>query len=223
MYHHYRNMTEALYLEQQELLTTQAKVLQVSPDTLILDQTIFYPKGGGQPADQGRITGNNGVFVATNVLKDPDGTIQHLGEFLEGSFAPGDIVTLEVNEELRALHTRIHSVGHLIDHALENIQANTWESGRGYHYPEGPYVAYTGQEEPPSATAVEEALQEIILADLPRNTVTDDTGYRRISFGDLPAVGCGGTHVPSTGKVGDVSIRAVTFKKGTLLIKYAVA
>lgn len=216
-------MTESLYLEQQELLTTQAKVIQVSPNLIILDQTIFYPKGGGQPADQGRIIGEHGIFAVRNVVKDPDGNIQHEGEFLEGTFTPGETVSLEVEEERRTLNTRIHSAGHLLDHALESIQPHTWIAGRGYHYPEGPYVAYEGQGEPPIAADVEAALQAIIATDLPRHTITNATGYRQISFGDLPQVGCGGTHVPSTGKVGTVALRAITYKKGTLLIKYAVA
>ena len=47
---------------------------------VVLDRTIAYPAGGGQPSDTGRIVSPNAVaFVVTSVASTRDGTVTHLG------------------------------------------------------------------------------------------------------------------------------------------------
>ena len=45
---------------------------------------------------------------------------------------------------------------------------------------------------------------------------------RQIGFGDLPAYGCGGTHVATLGELGAIAITGVKMKKGQLIVKYAL-
>ncbi|OGC52278.1 hypothetical protein A2982_00355 [candidate division WWE3 bacterium RIFCSPLOWO2_01_FULL_39_13] len=51
--------TKQIYYEDGYLKELQAKVLSITParnlNNIILDQTIFYPEGGGQPCDRGMI------------------------------------------------------------------------------------------------------------------------------------------------------------------------
>ena len=47
-------------------------------------------------------------------------------------------------------------------------------------------------------------------------------GAREIGFGDLPAYGCGGTHVWSLKELGTVTIAPLSLKKGTLSVHYNV-
>ena len=59
--------TKLLYLENFSLLTCDAQVIAVlnedGRDIVILDQTVFYPQGGGQPYDKGIIESPNSKFI----------------------------------------------------------------------------------------------------------------------------------------------------------------
>jgi alanyl-tRNA synthetase len=72
-----------------------------------------------------------------------DGIVYHKGVFEFGSFFQGSTVTAQVDAELRALHNKNHTVGHLIDYALLNL-GYSFVSGKAYHFPQGPYVEYEG-------------------------------------------------------------------------------
>lgn len=53
--------------------------------TIVLDKTIFHPQGGGQPADKGTITTEDGANFYICELKERDGVVLHLGRYAEGS------------------------------------------------------------------------------------------------------------------------------------------
>lgn len=139
-------MTELLYLENFNQLQAEAKVAEVlkdaERDVVILDETIFYPQGGGQPYDQGAIESPSGKFLVEEV-RFVDGAVRHVGTFQSGSFSVGDIVRCSVNGERRKLHARIHSAGHLVDKAVAELDLG-WKPGKGYHFPNGPYDEYEG-------------------------------------------------------------------------------
>ena len=54
-------MTEELFREDAYLQQCQAEVIAIEDDAIILDRTVFYPQGGGQPGDTGHITYENGA------------------------------------------------------------------------------------------------------------------------------------------------------------------
>ncbi len=51
-------------------------------------------------------------------------------------------------------------------------------------------------------------------------STSDDDGKRMVTWGDLPVYACGGTHVRSTGEVGQIVITRVKEKKGELSVQY---
>ncbi|RDX99185.1 alaXL [Mucuna pruriens] len=118
---------------------------------LILDPTIFYPQGGGQPADTGfvRIHGLDNKFVVCDV-RSKDGIVFHYGFFenLGGEFEPtlekGKDVSLFVDEPRRKLNSRLHSAGHLLDICLPRIGLGHLEPRKAYHFADGPWVEYKG-------------------------------------------------------------------------------
>lgn len=83
--------TELTYLKNTYVFTETAKVIGFKENekgkAVILDRTIFYPQGGGQPSDTGVIKNDNGVFEVQFVGLDPEGVVWHFGEFTEGSFS----------------------------------------------------------------------------------------------------------------------------------------
>jgi len=71
------SVTRALYLEDSYLKECDAAVVSAKEGKyLVLDQTIFYPKGGGQPCDTGRIISGNEVYNVVYVGKF-SGEISH--------------------------------------------------------------------------------------------------------------------------------------------------
>ena len=80
--------TKLLYLENFTLLECEAKVASVEnengKDILILDQTCFYPQGGGQPYDKGIINSPSGAFVVEEV-RSVEGIVKHIGHFFAQS------------------------------------------------------------------------------------------------------------------------------------------
>ena len=138
--------TKLLYLEDFNLFVTEARVLEViqenAKDIVLLDQTIFYPQGGGQPYDTGVIENASGKFSVEEV-RFVEGIVKHVGKFESGNFSVGEIVKCVIDEARRALYSRIHSAGHVVDMAITALNLN-WVPGKGYHFPEGPYVEYAG-------------------------------------------------------------------------------
>ncbi len=106
-------MTEALYLVDAYQTKATAKVLVVGENYLILDQTNFYPQGGGQPSDKGTIKSDSGELNVKSVEYN-GGEIKHTGT-LKGDFKVGQTVELEIDWPLRLKHMQWHTTGHLLD------------------------------------------------------------------------------------------------------------
>lgn len=150
--------TQLLYQGDTYLFNLTAKVLALKPSVdggkvvMILDRTIFYPQGGGQPSDVGTIKSAAQderetmptTFMSVSMVRStPEGIVEHEG-VIEGEaslFGEGAQVHLTVDDKLRLLHSRIHSAGHLLDHSAERMQLPLVVS-KGYHFPAGPYVEY---------------------------------------------------------------------------------
>jgi len=70
-------MTKTLYLNDSYLRESDAHVVSVKNGRyIILDQTVFYPKGGGQPWDTGRMVKDNEAYNVVYVGKF-SGEISH--------------------------------------------------------------------------------------------------------------------------------------------------
>ncbi|XAR57089.1 Alanine--tRNA ligase [Bertholletia excelsa] len=119
---------------------------------LVLESTIFYPQGGGQPSDSGFITVDDDPafkFVVHDV-RSKDGIVFHYGfaenygEGVESKLQKGVNVLLYVDESRRKLNSRLHSAGHLLDICMRNVGLGHLEPAKGYHFPDGPFVEYKG-------------------------------------------------------------------------------
>jgi Ser-tRNA(Ala) deacylase AlaX len=104
-------MTKALYLEDSYLKECDATVVSVKDGKyVILDQTIFYPKGGGQPWDTGKILKGEEVYNVVYVGKF-SGEISH--EVDRPGLKEGDKVHCVLNWERRYKLMRSHTAAHL--------------------------------------------------------------------------------------------------------------
>jgi Ser-tRNA(Ala) deacylase AlaX len=112
---------------------------------ITFDSTLFYPQGGGQPSDQGRIHGPAGqqaIVLAVSMDRLQGGDAIHECA-LEGNavLAPGDPVRMALDWDLRYLHMRLHSGGHAIDHAVQ-LLGLPFASHKANHFPACPSVEF---------------------------------------------------------------------------------
>src|SRR4249920_2588549 len=106
-------MTERLYATDAYLATCEAVVLEVTDEGALLDRTVFYPRGGGQPGDSGALTWEGGEVTVTDTLTSREtGQLLHV---IEGPPpAAGTAVTATIDWDRRHLHMRTHTALHAL-------------------------------------------------------------------------------------------------------------
>ena len=105
-------MTEKLYFEDSYLKEFEAKVIKVEGNKVYLDRTAFYPAGGGQPNDTGRIIAGTDIPVI-DVIKE-GGEVAHVVSDA-GGLKEGDSVIGIIDWDKRLAYMRHHTAIHLID------------------------------------------------------------------------------------------------------------
>ncbi len=104
-------MTQLLYQTDSYLKEQQATVIAIEDGALALDQTIFYPGGGGQPPDEGTIIGDDGESPIKSLKKVGESVLHWLaGETLN----VGTTVTCRLNWERRYQLMRTHTALHIL-------------------------------------------------------------------------------------------------------------
>lgn len=207
------------------VLTTEEEIVDALSDgekgTIIVDETPFYATSGGQEADNGVITSVEGTFRVEDTVKILGGKIGHKGYMESGMIKVGDMVSLKVNEEKRALSARNHSATHLLQKALRIVlgthveQAGSSVNENRLRFDFTHFSALTAEE----IKKVEEIVNDSIMSCLPvkaENMPIEEakkTGaaalfgekygdiVRVVSMGEFSKEFCGGTHVDNTGVI----------------------
>ncbi|MEM2914254.1 MAG: alanine--tRNA ligase-related protein, partial [Candidatus Bathyarchaeia archaeon] len=119
--------TRRLYYENAYLTEFKAKVLKVLDNRVALDQTAFYPEGGGQPSDRGFLIFNGKQVRVIDVQKS-GGIILH---FLEGPVpAENQEVSGKIDWKRRISLMRHHTATHLVMGAARRVLGeHVWQSG----------------------------------------------------------------------------------------------
>ena len=92
---------------------------------LILTFTSFYPEGGGQVSDRGKILTSRGLAQVLDVQRIEDAIIIHQVKMLKGKIRRGEEVVTQVDEERRRAVTRAHTATHLLQAVLREIFGKT--------------------------------------------------------------------------------------------------
>ena len=207
-------MTLRLFFHSDDL-KANVEVLDCTPHeneyAVVLRATLFHPQGGGQPCDTGWI----GESQVLRVVQEPERIVHFVDRPV-----PLGMTCIRVDEDRRRFNTRMHSAGHLIGHF---VQAMGWTPIKAHHWPDEGRVQFKPSDvaQDVDAETVQYGVGQWIEQDLPRLTSLRE-GAREISFGELPAYGCGGTHVRSLKDLGTVTIASLSQKKGTLSVHYSV-
>uniref|UniRef100_A0A7S4T0V0 Threonyl/alanyl tRNA synthetase SAD domain-containing protein n=1 Tax=Alexandrium monilatum TaxID=311494 RepID=A0A7S4T0V0_9DINO len=206
----------------------------------VLSRTLFHPQGGGQQADTGFLLseGLPDLPVSFASLRKDDAAILHDSVVEQQvadkwAAAAGKVrVTCRVDEPRRLLAARIHSAGHLLDAAVTAVGLK-WVPGKGYHFPDGPYVEYILNEasrkiDPKKAgdregvvRAIQENLDRLVASGGQVTTRLVD-GVRHVAMAGEECP-CGGTHVGDIAQIGHIEVKKLQNKQGNVRISYTVA
>lgn len=204
--------TEKLYYREPYLRESTARVLSCAPAKggweILLDRTIFYPTGGGQPCDLGTI-GDAQVLEVSERGED----IFHLcGSSLE----PGSEVPCAIDWARRFDLMQQHSGEHLVSGI---IHARFGYENVGFHMgSELITIDFSGELTLAQLVEVERAANEAIWANIPstiwypepeelaclpyRSKKALTGAVRLVRFGEIDLCACCGTHVRATGELG---------------------
>ena len=224
--------TEKLYYQDAYLREFSAQILQKTPlpggkFAVVLDRTVFYPEGGGQPCDLGTLNGVPVVDVRTvneEIVHTADGD-------------PGDgTVVGRLDWQRRFDHMQQHSGEHILSGIL---LANYQAENVGFHLSASscqidvtlPALS------PEQAAAIEDAANAVIFANVPVGgrfvEQADLAGYslrkepgrefsqiRLVSVENCDCCPCGGTHVARTGDVGLFKLRGWEKRKNNIRLDF---
>lgn len=236
--------TELIYLEDSYLKEAEVTVLEANKarNSVILDGTIFYPEGGGQSSDKGRIDSALGSSMVIHVAKQGN----HVYHYLEGPLpSEGEEVTLRLDWVRRYDHMRMHTAQHLLSRIIfDKYGART--AGNQIHA-EASHIDFapaTFQSE--ELPAIEAEANRLIEEDHPvtitvvdREELEKEMGadrsdlsrlpssikrLRMVRIGKFDAYPCAGTHVHSTSELVQLKITKRKSKgKERIRITYQLA
>lgn len=224
-------MTEELFRDDAYLQSCEATVTAVTPDGIVLDRTVFYPEGGGQPGDTGVLRWDGGETAITGTRKAPDGAgIVHMPA--DGATLPpvGATVTAEIDWARRYRHMRMHTCLHLlcgiVDGAVTGGNLSAEKGRLDFDMPEPPdkdalnerLKALIAENRPVTHTWITDAELEANPDMVRTMSVKPPMGQGRVRVIEVEGADrqpCGGTHVRATGEIGAVAIGKIE-KKGKL-------
>ena len=219
-----------LYMEDNYLKTFSAKVIAVGEDYVVLDQTAFYPLGGGQESDSGSLTNNGKTFTIKNVRKD-QGQVKHFLTEKEDLPKVGDTVECVLDWDKRFTHMRYHTAIHVLSRYMQltynaDVLGNNISTRKG-RADFNLEKALTEDELKEIETGVNEIIKKNLPVEIkfmPREEAKaflEEHGYqtdyiemvpaavkifRVISVGDYDFASCAGTHVANTSDIGTIRI-----------------
>jgi alanyl-tRNA synthetase (EC 6.1.1.7) len=123
--------TKKLFYDEPTRMNFEAVVLDVFDNHIVLDSTLFYPEGGGQPADHGTIVVEDIVLNVIDV-QAVNGVVVHIIEDMEDELhlRKGDMVLGKVDEERRMSHACHHTATHIVNDAARKVLGDhVWQAG----------------------------------------------------------------------------------------------
>ena len=222
-------MTESIAATDAYARSCSATVVASGQDGVVLDRTVFYPGGGGQPSDAGWLRADGGAAWAVSGARKAGGEIVHAVEPPAGGSLPevGSTVTAEIDWERRHRLMRTHSALHVLcgvvwrDHGAQVTGGNMEPLAGRMDFE---FETMSGELVGDIERRVNEEIaadREIRVAVLPRdeafaipdlirtkiNLLPEGiTEVRTIEIVGLDLQADGGTHVAHTGEIGRVRV-----------------
>ena len=233
--------TELLYYEHPYQATFDAEVIAVVADSVVLDRTLMYPEGGGQPADHGTLEKDGQTFRVIDVKKVGTAVLHQLED--PSGLEKGDRVHGIVDMRRRMAHARHHTATHLVhDSARRILGGHIWQAGAQKSEDRARldishYKRISGEELKLIELEANRRIMEAIPVEtkfMPREEAEKLFGFELYQGGVPPGntirvvkVGsdieaCAGTHVTNTGRIGAIKVlRTERIQDGVERIEFA--
>ncbi|MEO9590577.1 hypothetical protein [Rhodopirellula bahusiensis] len=236
-------MTQRLaYLDDTFLLSHESVIADSGGDEhgdyIIVEDCIFYPQGGGQPWDTGELS-VQGKVHSVDAVRFAEGSARIYSRGAT-DLAVGSSLTQLVDRKRRLVNSTSHTMGHLVANVVETLYPN-YVARKGYHFPEGSYVEFSG-EMPESNAKFLDKLNEKIAESLSQNLristkqvslselqqicsnvptgLPVDKPLRVVQIGNYDAIPCGGTHLNSLSADIEVAVTKIKRKKPNIRVSY---
>ena len=232
--------TKKLYYDQPSDTEFEAVVLDFVDGYTVMDQTLFYPEGGGQPADTGTLIGSESMAQVDGVVKVGEVILHHIAG---GVFRRGERIKGIVDEERRRSLMRHHTATHVLLHATKEVlgahihQAGAQKGSESSRVDIRHFKHIT----PDELHRIEVVANRMVMASQPVEIEVEDRTRAEQKYGfslyqggvppgrDIRIVkvagdieACAGTHCQSTGEVGMIKIiRVEHIQDGIERIEFA--
>jgi misacylated tRNA(Ala) deacylase len=220
-------MTELLFRTDAYLRECDATVLSSGPEGVLLNRSVFYPQGGGQPGDTGWLRWAGRDMPVANAIKGSDGAeVLHLPAEGAPLPPPGTDVTVVLDWERRHRLMRMHTALHLLCSLISGAGVTGGQIGVERSRLDFDLA------EPPTKEYLTEWLNTLVKADHPvtESWITDaqldanpslvrtlsvkpprgSGQIRLVRIGTeehpIDLQPCGGTHVRRTGEISGVTV-----------------
>jgi alanyl-tRNA synthetase len=219
--------TELLYYDDQSRMEFEAMVLDVfereAGYDVVLDRTLFYPEGGGQPADTGTLSTDDTTVDVEDVWREGDVVVHRT----DGNPGTGEFVRGQVDAGRRRQLMRNHTATHIVIHAARQVlgehirQAGAQKGTERSRIDVGHYARIDREQVKEIERRANEVVREnvSVSAEWPdRHDAEDEYGFGLYQGGIPPGErirlihvaedvqACGGTHVSHTGDIGAIKI-----------------
>ncbi len=222
-------MSEEIFRLDPYAKTCVARVTKVCSDGVLLDKTVFYPQGGGQPGDTGFIKSTSGgVGRVTNTVRNREsGDHVHLIENAQ-KFCVGDSVSAEIDWLRRYCFMRMHSALHILCSIVKGgvtggqigteksrLDFDLGEEKMDRNYIQDTMNFIIKNDHPLVAKWVSEEELEQKPELIRTMSVKPPSGAGHVRLIDIKGVDiqpCGGTHVARSGEIGAIRVGKIENK-----------
>ena len=216
-----------LFLDNSYLKELECKIVNKNNNQIILNQTIFYAKSGGQPGDTGTLSNNENDINIIDTTYDVEKNIIHITD-KNINFEINEKIRGKINWKTRYKHMRMHSALHLL---CSIIPFDVTGGQIGY---DKSRLDFNVQDSKIDKEEIQLRINEIVKQDhqISYQWITNEeldkqpdlvrtmsvkpprttNKIRLVKIGNVDIQPCGGTHVKSTKEIGEIKIEKIENK-----------
>ena len=216
-----------LFLDNSYLNEFECKIVNINNNQIILNQTIFYAKSGGQPGDTGTLSNNENNINIIDTTYDVEKNIIHITDE-DINFEINEKIRGKINWKTRYIHMRMHSALHLL---CSIIPFDVTGGQIGY---DKSRLDFNVQDSKIDKEEIQLRINEIVKQDhqISYQWITNEeldkqpdlvrtmsvkpprttNKLRLVKIGNVDIQPCGGTHIKNTKEIGEIKIGKIENK-----------